>query len=315
MKVSVIIPAYNAAQYLAESVHSALQQPETAEVIIVDDGSRDNSLEVAYNLQKEDPRVKVLRHPDGINRGSAETRNVGIRVAQSEYVAFIDADDVFLHGRFALTGKIFEQHPDAEGVYEAVKNLMGPNAVSFSKSVPLGAEPELHMVRKLVAPEDLLTQLIDDPEGIILLQGLCVKRKLFYKSGWFDPNFRIAQDMLLVKKLAAVGNLYPGSLTEPVSLRRIHDQNISFSEFKDRNPTRFLEADTLFKWSLNKKINPKNKNAILRLNYQQFLYRNNFSFGDGTARRKWIWHLLNISPSGIFYKETWKAMPFIGRFI
>jgi glycosyltransferase involved in cell wall biosynthesis len=81
MQVSVITPVYNAASFVTQAVESALQQPETAEVLIIEDGSPDNSLEVCQELAKKYEKVKLLRHPNGENRGAGASRNLGMRNA------------------------------------------------------------------------------------------------------------------------------------------------------------------------------------------------------------------------------------------
>ena len=78
--VSVITPVFRAAEYVEEAVRSALDQPETLDVILVEDGSGDSSLDVCRRLSKE-PRVHLLRHADGANRGPSASRNLAIAPA------------------------------------------------------------------------------------------------------------------------------------------------------------------------------------------------------------------------------------------
>ncbi len=315
MLISVIIPVYNAAKYLNEAVSSALAQPEVKEVILVDDGSKDNSMVIAANLAATDSKIVILTHHGGVNKGSAETRNVGIRAAKFEYIAFIDADDWFLPNRFALTETIFAEHPDADGVYETVINVKTEKARSFSKTVSLESTPDIHMLRKVVAPDKLLPQLIDDPIGIILLQGLCVKKTLFDKTGLFDAQFRVSEDMLMVKKMASLGKLYPGHLTQPVSVRRIHDTNISFSIFKDSDVIKYLEAEVLLCWALKNNISRTNMNAITQFNYRQYFYRHRKPFNYRPLKLRWLISILINHPSMLKYKQFWVAAPIIGKYI
>lgn len=316
MQVSIIIPAFNVEKYLADSAISALDQPETAEVIIVDDGSKDNSLEIAKGLEAEYPdRVRVLTHPNRENLGSAATRNVGIKAAKYEYIAFIDADDYYLPNRFERTKRIFEENPDIDGVYEAIENFFEENATSYTKNFPLETVPQLHMVNKVVPPEDLLELLLTDEMGIILLQGLCVKQSAFEKAGLFNPEFRVSQDMLMIKKIATVARMMPGDLKKPVSRRRIHDSNISFSTFKDVTPTKFLEGEVLFNWAMTKNIPAKKKNLLLMHYYRQYLYRNDWAYGDTKARNEFLKKLLKEFPKALLLREFWKMAPITGRFV
>ena len=90
--ISFIIPIYNAEPYLVRCIHSVLKQTtsEPLQVILVDDGSTDNSLAIAQEAAREEKRIVVLRQP---HAGQSAARNLGLKHAQGEYVAFVDADD------------------------------------------------------------------------------------------------------------------------------------------------------------------------------------------------------------------------------
>jgi glycosyltransferase involved in cell wall biosynthesis len=90
--ISVVIPVYNAAKFLENTVNSVLCQFfESFEVLCIDDGSSDASAEVVQNISKRDQRVKLIRN--GRNRGTSYTRGNGIRNALGSYIFFLDADD------------------------------------------------------------------------------------------------------------------------------------------------------------------------------------------------------------------------------
>lgn len=118
--VSVIIPVYNAAAFVSQAVESALAQPETAEVLLIEDGSPDNALEVCEELASKFEKVKLLRHPNGENRGAGASRNLGMKNVKFDYIAFLDSDDYYLPGRFSVASKVFRLDPACEGIYEAV---------------------------------------------------------------------------------------------------------------------------------------------------------------------------------------------------
>lgn len=96
--VAVIIAAYNVAETIAEAVRSALQQPETAEVVVVDDASSDRTAEVVETLARSDARVKLIRQER--NRGPSRARNLAIAATTSPFIAILDGDDILLPGRF-----------------------------------------------------------------------------------------------------------------------------------------------------------------------------------------------------------------------
>ena len=104
--ISVIIPAYNYARYLAEAIDSALGQTYAPlEVIVVDDASTDDTPRV---LAAYGQRIRAIRQPNG---GAGAARNTGIAAARGEYVAFLDADDVWLPRKLELQMALFDADP------------------------------------------------------------------------------------------------------------------------------------------------------------------------------------------------------------
>lgn len=96
-KISIIMPAYNASAFLARSISSVINQTyQNWELLIVDDGSNDNSREIVQAFCAEDSRIQLLCNQHG---GTAQARNTAITVAQGDHLAFIDADDVY-HPRY-----------------------------------------------------------------------------------------------------------------------------------------------------------------------------------------------------------------------
>ena len=93
--VSVIIPTYNRAHLVDRAIQSVLNQTyKDFELIIVDDGSTDNTEDIIKEFQKKDERIKYIRHEE--NRGGSAARNTGIKAAKGEYIAFLDSDDEWL---------------------------------------------------------------------------------------------------------------------------------------------------------------------------------------------------------------------------
>ncbi|MFN0088091.1 MAG: glycosyltransferase [Blastocatellia bacterium] len=111
-EVSVIIPAYNAEGYLAETIESALAQTRPPfEIIVVDDGSEDRTLEVARRYA---PRVRAIRKPNG---GPASARNEAMRNASGEYLAFLDSDDLWVPDKLEEQVAFLDRHGDVGLVY------------------------------------------------------------------------------------------------------------------------------------------------------------------------------------------------------
>ena len=111
--VSVMMPVYNAQDYLAQAVDSVLGQTyENWELVIVDDGSTDRSAEIAKSYA--DPRIRLFRQE---NAGESVARNQALLHMTGEYVAFLDADDYFLPNHLELSVGYLMDHPDRDGVY------------------------------------------------------------------------------------------------------------------------------------------------------------------------------------------------------
>ena len=110
MQISVIIPTFNRAHTLWKAVQSVLFQKGTdLEVLIVDDGSSDNTREL---IQKNSFRYKNLRYFYQSNKGPSAARNLGIKAAQGNYMAFLDSDDEWLAGKLNAQLNFFAQRPD-----------------------------------------------------------------------------------------------------------------------------------------------------------------------------------------------------------
>lgn len=92
--VSVIMPAYNCEKYVVEAINSVLAQTyKNWELLVLDDGSNDNTLQVIEEFSKNDSRIKALRN--GKNMGVSATRNRGIELTSGEWIAFLDSDDMW----------------------------------------------------------------------------------------------------------------------------------------------------------------------------------------------------------------------------
>ena len=95
-RVSVIVPVYNAERFIAECIESVLDQTLASfELIVVDDGSVDGSASIVEGYARADARIRPLRHPEGENRGVSRSRELAVAHARGDYVAVLDADDVF----------------------------------------------------------------------------------------------------------------------------------------------------------------------------------------------------------------------------
>jgi len=228
MRVSVVIPVYNAEQFVAAAIQSALAQPETAEILLIDDGSNDASRAICQKFLTE-PRVQLLSHPNHLNQGASASRNLGIDKATMEYVAFLDADDTYVPDRFKNTGAIFREHPDADGVYETIG--VQYHDASLKQRHIQRASGENTGIHILCPPESLFRILAMGKHGHISPDGLVLRREAVGSNFRFDSNLVLAEDSDFILRLAASIRLYGGDPGHIVALRGVHGKNSVF-----RNP-------------------------------------------------------------------------------
>jgi glycosyltransferase involved in cell wall biosynthesis len=267
MKVTVIIPVYNAGKYVEEAVNSALEQKEVKEVVLIEDGSPDNSLEVCRKLEKKYKKVKLFQHPEGGNRGAGETRNVGLRKATQEFVAFLDADDFYLESRFKKTKEVFKKNENIDGVYEAI-------GVYFENDKNRGdwkkrSGKKLTTITTRVAPGNLFKFLILAGKGHFSLNGLTIRRKSIDKGvGFFEEELKISQDTHFCLKLSLVKKLLPGEINKPVAKRRVHSGNRIMKVDKSKM-IRYQNIlwKSLKEWSKDKGLNYSDKALIFFMQY------------------------------------------------
>ena len=121
--VTVIIPSFNSSPFIETAIQSVLKQTYPSyEIIIVDDGSRDNSMELLKKLGGQHPElIRIYTHPDHQNLGLGETYRLGIQHAHGEWIAFLEQDDYWVPENLAKKITAFERFPDAGIVYSNVK--------------------------------------------------------------------------------------------------------------------------------------------------------------------------------------------------
>lgn len=186
--VSVVIAAYNAARWTAETLGSVLAQTfRNFEVIVVDDGSTDQTPEVVAGYKD---RIRYLRKE---NAGAASARNVGIRAARGSYIAFVDADDLWLPEKLQLQMDLFSRHPDLAWVYS--------DAIVFDEE-SVQEVFRTSDVTKLYAGDILrpllLFNFIASPTPVI-------RRDVFDTVGYFDesPGLQSGEDWNMWLRIAA----------------------------------------------------------------------------------------------------------------
>ncbi len=177
LPVSVIVPAYNASRFLREAVDSVLAQDyRPLEVIVVDDGSTDDTALVAGGYGS---RIVFARQP---NRGSSAARNRGVALASGELYSFLDADDVFCAGKISLQVEALARDPALEIVFAHMLNFHDPSSAAPGPTASIPGVPATMLIRRAsfqrVGPFDESVSLAEFIEWLIRARELGVREKL-----------------------------------------------------------------------------------------------------------------------------------------
>lgn len=305
-KISVIIPAYKAEKLIRKAVESAVQFDEVGEVIIVEDGSPDNTYEVCKQLESEFPKVKLYRHPDNSNKGAGAARNLGIKKSNFDYIAFIDADDYFLPNRFDAERKILFDNEMIDGVYGAIGTIY--SSVEAKEIFKESAQPELLTVRKNIPPENLKYALLgmsSDYHGsaFFSLDALTVKKTLIEKAGYMNEKLRLHQDSDIIIKMSFLGKLVPGIIDQPVGMRTIHGTNRITSEAYGFE-SRFLQFSEMEKW-LSEKLPGEEK--VKRFVRKEKIISQELSSKSGNKIKK-LFRLFRREPYLFFLEREFERL-------
>lgn len=225
MKISVVIPVYNAEKYVTNAVESALQFDEVYEVILVEDKSPDNALAVCEGLAAKYERVKLFQHSDKKNHGPGASRNLGIAKSTGDFIAFLDADDYYLPNRFDAEKELF-QNPEVEGVYGAIGvDYYSEKAREQYFDI---FKNDLTTVHRKYHPKDVFPGQMNmlGSFGLFTMDALTIRASSLKKmKTLFKPRFRFHEDTEFLFRLSYYLDLYPGSLDKAVAMRGVHEEN------------------------------------------------------------------------------------------
>lgn len=190
--VSIIIPAYNAARFLPQTIQSCLDQTYQAiEIIVVDDGSEDNTAAVVQAY----PQVKYIWQS---NAGPARARNQGMQAAQGEFLQFLDADDILLPTKIARNMQIFQAHPEVGVVY------VNYQLRSEDLAQPIKAEK-----RVIAVPQgEELRYMLEKGISLFGIHCALIRAEIAHRVGGFDEEIIITEDFHFWVKVAALGVVF-----------------------------------------------------------------------------------------------------------
>lgn len=286
--ISVVVPVYNGEKTIKETIDSVLNQSfYDFELIVINDGSTDKSLEIISNIKDE--RLKVFSYP---NAGLSASRNRGISLATGEYISFIDADDLWTPDKLELQLKALQEHPQAAVAYswtdcidESGKFLGKCNYLSFSGDVRANL---------------LLINFIDSGSNVL------IRTEAFKKVGNFDESRKSCEDWDMWLRLAAEYSFI--AVSKPQVLYRISSSSMSTNLLRmeaesmeviekacDRNPgysslLKRLSKGNIYKYLLFRSLNSSAKQQNTLVNFKLF------------------WQCLRYDPSLLATKVFWKSL-------
>ena len=260
MKISVIIPVYNAEKHIVQAVESALQFDEVFEIILVEDKSPDNALKICNILANKYDRVKLFQHPDKGNHGAGASRNLGLEKASGDFIAFLDADDYFLPNRFDAEKELFK-NPEVNGVYGAI-GVHYYSEKAKEQYFPIFGN-RLTTIYKKQSPENVFRGLLGmkGSFGLFSVDGLTLRKSaLDTINPKMKTHLKLHQDTEFLFRVSYYLKLHSGILNEAVAMRGVHENNrITAVDSGKVNPatTRVLLWKEINNWAEKEKDFPE----------------------------------------------------------
>ena len=218
--ISVVIPCFNAERYVCAAINSVLLQewPEI-EIIVIDDGSKDSSASLISNTF---PQVKLVRQK---NQGVAAARNKGIALAKGEWIAFLDADDIWLPGKLAQQWAQLQSNPEVRMNYTAWHVWQSANSMPSENLINTLASSAGDTQRWAGPSGWIYPALLLDCE--VWTSTVFAHRSLFEEIGKFDTTLRIGEDYDLWLRASRVTAIM--RVPCPLALYRSHPASITKS--------------------------------------------------------------------------------------
>ena len=275
--VSVIIPTYNRGHFIEESIRSVIEQTyENWELIIVDDGSEDDTWEVIQSLNHPKIRYYKMNHCGRLGK----VRNVGIKMANGEFIAFLDSDDLWRKDKLAFQLRLFEK-------YDIMFTFS--NGSHFSETAVI-QPPEFESY-----VGNLFGSLIFNQQFVVYMPSLLFKKKVFERIDLMDENFRSAADVHFLYRMALQ---FKGAFSNErlVSIRKHPGMSLENKEIT------YLECLTMIRNFLTQNAISKRQFNALSATYYYKLGLFNLSKSDSQK----AWHyFLKYNRSNPFNFKGW----------
>lgn len=292
---SVVIPAYNAEKFVSTAIESVLRQSYTDfEIIVVDDGSRDNTAAVVAGMP--DARIRYIYQE---NAGVSAARNTGIRQSSGEFICFLDADDLWLENHLEVLDRLIRAYPES-WTYITGHRICLTNGEILSRTEKL---------LKAVDQQDFSS---DNAYGLILRYGyflhtnsMCCRRAAFDKVGWFEPGVRNGEDDDMWYRLFAY---FPVAVSKEVTTQYNRENSGATAKFSVAVDWIFLNR--VGEIMASPEVTPQRKESLHRILERKKLSRIRLEIVEGnkgTALRKLLKLDASLLP-GKKYLTTWVSL-------
>lgn len=286
-RVSVVIPVYNGEKYISDAIESVFNQTyKNIEVIVVDDGSTDNTAE---RIKLYLSRVKYLYQD---NAGVANARNRGIQNSQGEFIAFLDHDDIWLPEKIERQVDYFLKNTQSKFVHTPVKYINHLGEIIE----PSGYWGKLEFNREVKNVKEIFMHFA------MLQSTMMIKKEIFDEIGLWNEAFTHCDGYNLCLRIALKYTLR--FINEPLTLYRLHDLNMSKNIKFDVCRIKVIESFLKQFSDTYKVIGRKNINARLLELYSDMAKNFLWISKDYNTARKYFWKAFKKYPVNLNFLKN-----------
>lgn len=315
--VSIIMPIFNRARFLPQAIESiTAQRYEHWELLIVDDGGSDNSIELLAELTAGIKQPITIIQQE--NQGPAAARNTGIKQAKGDFFAFFDSDDLWLPHHLTDSIAAFNKHPELSWIYSACERVEYNTGKLILQSTFYSSSGLRNKLFSIAKQQSSGIYILDTEQAILLqltegldngLQNSVLRREVL--DAHLIPNYRVGEDRLFI--VMALKSGFNMGFIDAIHVRyHVHDENISDTNKSEANFDKRIQA-------LERLIHAKQQlPKLVALNstelkvYKQQLSKEIFwelgyslyqASGDYSKAIALYWQAIKLKPnSGRYYK-------------
>lgn len=298
MKLSIIVPVYNAEKYLSRCLDSIINQTfKDFELLIVNDGSTDNSKDIINEYVNNDIRVKAFHVNNG---GVSKARNIGINNASGDYIAFVDSDDYIKPNMYEKLIDVLNKHN---------VEIVTSNLLINGKEIKNNIKPNIVYTKKRVYEEVLPLFTYDNSIGTYEFKNKIIIKELLEKNNIrFNEGFSYQEDlMFMIEMFFNANSLY---YIDEVFYEYYPISFGLYSSYRENGGMKFIEAHKLInllisEYSIN--INKYNYENSFLYNISYYIYRTTNRVKDNKKQKQLIRDILNnetVIDSCLYLKDN-----------